>query len=213
MGVPPVASQTVPTIVPASLQRKPWVLPGRGLTVFYGCPETPRLSHYFLPRLLLSHKLVLFLDGANCFSPLRIARFARERHLPQEQFYERIRVARAFTCFQLEELIARVPRVLHSFPAQVLVVTGLPDLFYDEDVSDFEAGAAYRKALDAIARLVHQPLCIAVFSDGFRFTPKPARSRFFPQLTQRATQVWRFSLNEDDALNLVCERSMSELTS
>ena len=205
--------QTVPTASPASLQRKPWVLPDRGLTLFYGCPETPRLSHYFLPRLLLSHKLVLFLDGANCFSPLRIARFARQRHVPQEQFYECIRVARAFTCFQLEEPIVRVPRVLRSFPAQVLMITGLPDLFYDEDVSDFEAGAAYRKALDTIARLIYQPLSIAVFSDGSRFALKPARTRFFSQLTRRAAQVWRFSLNEENALNLVCERSMSELTS
>src|SRR5437660_7008610 len=32
----------------------PWVLSDRTLTVFYGCPEMPRLSHYFLPRLLFA---------------------------------------------------------------------------------------------------------------------------------------------------------------
>ena len=34
--------------------QNPWVLSNRVLTVFYGCPEMPRLSHYFLPRLLFA---------------------------------------------------------------------------------------------------------------------------------------------------------------
>src|SRR2546421_12903793 len=41
----------------------PWVLPARALTVFYGCPEMPRLSHHFLPRLLFAEKQILYLDG------------------------------------------------------------------------------------------------------------------------------------------------------
>ncbi|PYU69983.1 MAG: hypothetical protein DMG49_12105 [Acidobacteria bacterium] len=28
------------------------MLPSRALTVYYGCPEMPRLSHYFLPRAI-----------------------------------------------------------------------------------------------------------------------------------------------------------------
>jgi len=53
----------------------PWVLPERSLTVYYGCPEMPRLSHYFLPRVLLHEKQVLYLDWANQISPLLIAGF------------------------------------------------------------------------------------------------------------------------------------------
>ena len=59
--------------------QNPWILPERTLTVLYGCPEIQRLSHYFLPRILLHQKRVLYLDGANQISPLLIARFARER--------------------------------------------------------------------------------------------------------------------------------------
>jgi site-specific recombinase XerD len=40
----------------------------------------PRLSHYFLPRLLLSEKRILYLDGANQINPLLIAHFARLAH-------------------------------------------------------------------------------------------------------------------------------------
>ena len=63
-----------------------WVLPNRALTLYYGCPEMPRLSHYFLPRVLLAEKRILYLDGANQISPLLIARFARERGLDPSAF-------------------------------------------------------------------------------------------------------------------------------
>src|SRR5580704_13151950 len=64
----------------------PWVLPDRTCTVFYGCPEMPRLSHNYLPRILLNQGRVLYLDGANQISPLLIARFARERGLDPSAF-------------------------------------------------------------------------------------------------------------------------------
>src|SRR5260221_168966 len=90
----------------------PWVLSDRALTVFYGCPEMPRLSHYFLPRLLFAKKQILYLDGANEISPLLLARFARERGLDPSSVNSLIRVARAFTCFQLTELDGSRPRSL-----------------------------------------------------------------------------------------------------
>ena len=121
----------------------PWILPERSLTVLYGCPEIQRLSHYFLPRILLHQKRILYLDGANQISPLLIASFARGRGLEPSAFNNLIRIARAFTCFQLTELIRRVPKVLGTFSADVLIVTALPDLYFDEDVQDRPARASF----------------------------------------------------------------------
>src|SRR5208283_3305936 len=95
-----------------SLLHRPWTLPPQGLAVFHGDKDTARLSHYFLPRLLLQGKRVLLLDGANCADPRLLERMARQRRVPFEQFSRQIKIARAFTCFQLTELIARVPRFL-----------------------------------------------------------------------------------------------------
>src|SRR5260370_8002211 len=95
----------------------------------------PRLSHYFLPTILLNQRQVLYLDGANQVSPLLIARFARERGLEPAIFNARIRVSRAFTCFQLTELICRVPKILVTFAADVLLPTALPHLFFHHDLS------------------------------------------------------------------------------
>jgi len=150
-------------------QGKPWALPTAGLAVFYGRPETPRLFHYFLPRLLGEGKRVLCLDGANRFDPLLIARMARQRGIETAEFNRAIRVARAFTCFQMTELLVRVPRFIEKFAADALIVTALPDLYLDEDIRDRDAAVAFRHALDALQALAPLPLGVAVFSEGASF--------------------------------------------
>jgi hypothetical protein len=110
----------------------------------------PRLSHYFLPRLLFAKKQILYLDGANQISPLLLARFARERGAEPSQVNGLIRVARAFTCFQLTELVRRVPKTLEKFSADVLIVTAMPDLYFDEDVRDREARASFEHVLEGL---------------------------------------------------------------
>jgi hypothetical protein len=184
----------------------PWAFPEQGLAVFYGPGNVPKLSHYFLPRLLLQGKRVLFLDGANSANPRLLARLARERGVPFEQFNRRVQIARAFTCFQLTELIARVPRFLAAFPAEVLVVTALPDLYFDEDVRDWDARVALEQALGSLDRLARQPLAITLFSAATTFTPSAARRNFFARACRSAGEVWRFRVGEDGRPNLICER-------
>jgi hypothetical protein len=188
-----------------AVKRVPWALPEQGLAVFHGHPDVPRLFHYFLPRLIARGRPVLCLDGANRFDPLLIARFARERGVEAAVFNERIRVARAFTCFQLTELLVRAPRWLEKFPARAVVVTALPDLYFDEDVREREAAASFQRALEALRALQRQgALATAVFCDAGSFqTP---RKRFFAQLLARTDQVSRFVLEEGDHLALVGEK-------
>jgi hypothetical protein len=130
----------------------PWRLPPRGLAVFHGERHAPRLSHYFMPRLALEGKRILFLDGANCADPRLMARLAERRGMPFAQFNQQIMMARAFTCFQLTELIGRVPQFLSQFPAQVLMITAFPELYFDEDVRPADANAAFQQALGYLRR-------------------------------------------------------------
>jgi hypothetical protein len=183
----------------------PWTLPETGLAVFHGHPDVPRLFHYFLPRLVAQGKPVLCLDGANRFDPLLIARFARERDVEAAVFHKRLRVARAFTCFQLTELLARTPRLLETFSARVLIVTALPDLYFDEDVREREAAVSFRRALEALRILLSLPLATAVFTDATSFeTP---RKTLFTQLLAQADQVSRFAVEQGDKLAIVREKS------
>src|SRR5439155_15199834 len=124
------------------------------------------------------------LDGANQISPLLLARFARERRVDPSSVNCLIRVARAFTCFQLTELVRRVPKTLEGFPADVLIVTALPDLYFDEDVRDREARASFEQALEGLLNLAPLHLAIAVFSDATSFKTK--RRDFFQRLRNQA---------------------------
>ncbi len=131
---------------------QPWRLPQRGLAVFHGAGNVARLSHYFLPRLLMEGKRVLMLDGANSADPRLLERFARERNVPFAQFNRGMQIARAFTCFQLTELLARIPKFLADFPAEVVIVTAFPDLYFDEDVRDWDARVAFEQGLRGLRR-------------------------------------------------------------
>jgi hypothetical protein len=202
VAIAPVAT---PTARPSPSAPSLWTLPETGLAIFHGHPDVPRLFHYFLPRLVAQGKPVLCLDGANRFDPLLIARFARSRssaNQPEEAaaFNQLIRVARAFTCFQLTELLVRAPRLLEKFPARALVVTALPDLYFDEDVREAQAAASFRRVMEALDVLRGLPLVTAVFSDATSFqTP---RKQFFAQLVAQANQVSRFAAGEDGRLAL-----------
>ena len=184
---------------------RPWVLPNRALTLYYGCPEMPRLSHYFMPRLLFAKKQILYLDGANQISPLLVARFARERGVDPSSVNSLIRVARAFTCFQLTELVRRVPKTLERFSADVLIVTALPDLYFDEDVRDREARASFEHALEGLRNVAPLRLSIAVFSDATSFKTK--RRDFFQRLRTQADHVVKVESSPDNKLSFTREKN------
>src|SRR5580700_1665440 len=183
----------------------PWILAERSLTLLYGCPEIQRLSHSFLPRILLHQKRVLYLDGANQISPLLIAQFARRRGLEPSVFNNLIRTARAFTCFQLTELIRRVPKVLATFSADVLIVTALPDLYFDEDVQDRPARASFEHALESLQQLAPFQLSIAIFSDATSFKTK--RHDFFKKLRNQADHIVKVESGPESSLSFTREKN------
>jgi hypothetical protein len=192
---------THPIPVHASPSPIVWELPGKGVSIFYGLPEALRLFHYFLPRAILQGKQILCLDGANRFDPLLIARFARERKLGSAEFGQRIRIARAFTCFQLTELLVRMPRLLQTFPAQIVIVTALPDLYFDEDVREREAIASFQRALQALKAA---ELPVAVFTDAT--SSRSPRRVLFQQLMAGANHIFRFTEQEGTGLTLISEK-------
>ncbi len=169
----------------------------------------PRLSHYFLPRLLFAKKQILYLDGANQISPLLLARFARERGVDPSSVNRLIRVARAFTCFQLTELVRRVPKTLERFSADVLIVTALPDLYFDEDVRDRESRASFEHALEGLANLAPLSLSIAVFSDATSFKTK--RRDFFQRLHNQAEHAVKVESTPDNKLSFTREKNTPQL--
>ncbi len=83
---------------------------------------------------------VLYLDGANAFDPYVLSRLAREAGLPPKAVLSRLHLSRAFTCHQLETLIAeRLPSAIARYQPALVVVSGWSHLFHDENVPTREA--------------------------------------------------------------------------
>jgi len=152
---------------------------------------------------------ILYLDGANQINPLQIAHFARRCQLEPSSFNSLIRVSRAFTCFQLTELIRRAPKFLEKFPAQVVMITALPDLYFDEDVKEPEARAAFERALEALQHPALRQLSVVVFSDVASIPTN--RKTFFQRLVAQADRVVRVAAQPDTTFAFTCEKAKPQL--
>src|SRR5215475_8000520 len=74
----------------------------------------------------------LYLCGDNRFDPYAVARCARAQQKSPEEALGRIFVSRAFTAYQLDELIHRLnPESFYG----VVIVSGICTTFFDEDVT------------------------------------------------------------------------------
>ncbi|HSB03755.1 MAG TPA: hypothetical protein VLK23_01080 [Thermodesulfobacteriota bacterium] len=106
---------------------------------------------------------VIVLDGANGFDPYRVSSFARKILIPPERLLKKIRIARAFTCYQMATLVERLALLLHqegavqpeSLPSSFrrylrqpcVILLGPITTFLDEDVPEREVGPLFERSL------------------------------------------------------------------
>ncbi len=78
---------------------------------------------------------VLVLDGNNCFDAYRVASLLRQYNADVSASLKRLRVARAFTCYQMASLIhtARLQCAARALPEPVFLLDFLV-MFQDEDI-------------------------------------------------------------------------------
>ncbi len=99
------------------------------ITLLWGARAPTRTLLAMLTLVAARGDEVHVFDGGNCFDGYFVARLARRLGPDAHALLERVRLSRAFTCFQLADL-------LESSPAepQPLFVLNLLDTFYDESV-------------------------------------------------------------------------------
>ncbi len=117
-------------------------------------------------------KAVYVVDGDNSFRSYRIARCAREFNLDPRLTLAHVQVSRAFTCYQLAELVERLNRRADRVGADRagadrvgvncagIVCLGLLGTFYDEDVAWLEAQRLLQEVLAHLKALSEQWLVL-----------------------------------------------------
>ena len=185
---------------PTHLQRE--LLPARGtgsrgyLFLFYGSKVAYPLSLYAVSVLLAQGDPLVVVDGGNAFDPYVISDAARRLDQSPEELLSRVHISRAFTCHQLEALITgRLENALRRFRSRSLMLSGLLDTLYDEDVSHGEAYTLFRQIATKLRSLRGQGVRMMVLCPEAS-SPLRQRRIFLSELQSEADRVIRAETSE-----------------
>ncbi len=173
---------------------------------------------------------VIVLDGANRFDPYMVSSFAKKALLSPERLLKAIRIARAFTCYQMASLIGEK---LNSLLKQEegttqpenrwIILLGPVTPFLDEDVPDREVRPLFERSLKKIEEMALEGVSFLLFqSDGFSENlPAPPfikggvgglrnskRTDLARRLLQFSNAVWRITL-EDEGPRVILEKELT----
>lgn len=148
-----------------------------------------------LARPLLRGEAVVAVDGGNRFDPYAISKAARALGGDGREALSHIRVSRAFTCHQMEALLAhRLSPALARFDAGLALVIGLPETFTDADVPYAEACRIFRGCLSALRRIASGGARVVLVGRGERRQDEEiGRAGFFRHLVRIADPLLLFT--------------------
>jgi hypothetical protein len=133
----------------------------------------PILERIYAGSALAGGRISL-VEGSNRFHPYRIGELGRALGVDATETLRRIRLARAFTAYQLVALVDGWAAEARRHPADLLVGHDLPALFSDDEIPREEQTALLRhvaRALSALVREVRLPLLLTLGPGGFTEFP------------------------------------------
>ncbi len=192
----------------------PWLArhlaPGEA-TLWIGPPATVErmLETLYAGNALVRGRISL-IEGRNQFHPYRIGERGRALGIDPTLVLDRIRLARAFTAYQLVALVDGWAAELRRHPPTLLVAHDLPTLFFTEEVPGEERAPLLRhvaQTLRELLRAVPVPLVLTLDGGFARFPGLPDNGPRFADLltiTPRAgATVTLRALRDDARLTLV----------
>jgi hypothetical protein len=84
--------------------------------------------------------VVVFIDGGNCSDPYLFASYAREYMVPPREALGRVVTSRAFTIYQLANLVTReLPAVIDEHHSKFVIISDILSMFNDPSIDAKEA--------------------------------------------------------------------------
>ncbi len=200
---------TLPLTLDEVLSQVQTGLPGKVL--FWG-ERAGEISSYAAGWLAGRGIEVILLDGANRFDPYMVSSFARKALIPPERLLKKIRIARAFTCYQMATLIGEKLACLFrqeeegvEMEERWVILLGPMTAFLDEDVPEREVRPLFERSLRKLEEMALRGIPFLLFQpNGFSDS---RRVYFTKRLFQIANEVWRISL-EDEGAQVILEKGL-----
>jgi hypothetical protein len=94
---------------------------------------------------------VVWVDGGNCVDPYELGRICKRFGLDRTEVLDGIRVARAFTAYQLVSLIdERLEDEVRRTRAGMIIVSCLPDMFQDREIRWSESYQLIKRCVERL---------------------------------------------------------------
>jgi hypothetical protein len=158
---------------------------------------------------------VIVLDGANRFDPYMVSSFAKKASMPPVSLLKRIRIARAFTCYQMatlieEGLISLLKQTGETAQQQKpwVILLGLITPFLDEDVSEREVRPLFEKSLRKVEGMAAGGIPFFLFQPSAVSDSK--RAYLTRRLFQFSDLIWRIC-QDDEGPKVILEKGLTKL--
>jgi hypothetical protein len=144
---------------------------------------------------------IVVLDGANRFDPYAVSSFARKIWIPPDALLKKIRIARAFTCYQMSTLMGEKLAIFLKGEAirqglkPKVILLGPLTTFLDEDVSEREASPLLERALKKVDALAAEGISFFLFQS--LVPPRSKRTYLMRKLLQFSHLAWKISLDDE----------------
>jgi hypothetical protein len=131
--------------------------------LLYSNHSLTQLALYGITLITTEGYAVWVLDGANSFNAYVVARLARRWGFAPEPVLDQIKLSRAFTCYQMKELVTqKLGNVLGPPQQTAIFCLGLLDTFYDEDVKIIDAVRMIKMISTAFTELAKRGYTILI---------------------------------------------------
>ena len=171
--------------------------------LLYSDLSLTRLALYGITLITTDGYAVWVLDGANSFNAYFVARLARRWGYAPEPVLERIKLSRAFTCYQMKELATRrLASALGPSQGTAIFCLGLLETFYDEDVKVTDAARMIKMISVTFAALARRGYTILITAREPRAEQKE-RLVLLDLLKESAQRVERIQTPADDHASTV----------
>ena len=144
---------------------------------------------------------IIVLDGANRFDPYTVSFFARRIWISPETLLKKIRIARAFTCYQMSALMGEKLAAFLKGGAfrqglkPKVILLGPLTTFLDEDVSEREVSPLLERSLKKVDALAAEGVSFFLFQSLVPLRSK--RTYLLRKLLQFSHLAWKISLDDE----------------
>lgn len=181
-------------------------------------PSVYKISLVIVKEMLRRMPTVGIIDGANRFDAYGLARLAQAEGEEPSEILSRVFLSRIFTAFQMDGVVTRGVDAFLSrqkseysgHPSGVMIIFGLLDLYYDDEISVRESEKSFARMSAAFDRLKGNGVSALLVSENLIPVREDKRC-FQSRLKAMADDIYEVNYNYLDGRDVVAKNEKSNL--